>query len=109
MSLKDRADDLRNIEFVRENERKKRRGSFFYIQEDPGDLSDEPTKEIYFDFSDLNFDEDAIKERMENQPKKKNTDNPYGPFHWLERVCDCGGDKLKTTHYNWCSKNKRGW
>jgi hypothetical protein len=96
MSLKDRADNLDAISLL------------FSNQEDPGDLSDEPTKEIYFDFSTLNFDEDAIKENMEEQAgaKKKNA---YGPFTWLEPVCDCGGDKLKTTHYNWCSKTKRGW
>lgn len=94
MSLGDRFDFLKKI------------GQRFYVQEDPGDLSDEPTDEIYFDFSDLNMDEDSIKERMEDQAKgsKKAPANPYGPFNWLDPVCDCGGDKLKTTHYDWCSK-----
>lgn len=27
-------------------------------------------------------------------------------FEWLKPACDCGGDKLKTTHYDWCSTNK---
>lgn len=106
MSLKDRAYALREASKNFQVYRKQTAtGALFMGPKDPWDEDTDVSGKtpVYDHFAAL-FDEQvkAAKKKMEEQPNR-------GPFTWLEPVCDCGGDKLKTTHYEWCSKAKRRW
>lgn len=44
---------------------------------------------------------DAIKDHNDRYRSK------YDPMRWLDPVCECGGDKAKTTHTHYCPKYRK--
>jgi hypothetical protein len=57
----------------------------------------------------------TIKDVMDafNQLEKENLIYLKHPVKWIKLefaitpVCDCGAEKCKSTHYKWCSTNKK--